>query len=81
MSNIKTTQYANGVEGYLIYSGGGQFYFRVYNQHGKFTDYRIAHSDLCVKIVDPDAYFYHNSEQAYLDHSPETLGISVEKDK
>lgn len=80
MNNLKITS-ADGIEGHLIYSGSGKFYFRVYDQDGKFTDYNIAHSDLCLKIVDIDAYFYHSEDSAYLDHSPETLGIDATKDK
>ena len=69
-------QSANGVEGHLIYSAILDIYlFRVYNPSGEFVDYDIAHSDLCVTINDPDAYFYCRGGQDVLDHAPATLGI------
>jgi hypothetical protein len=69
-------QSANGVEGHLIYSAILDTYlFRVYNPSGEFVDYDIAHSDLCVTINDPDAYFYCRSNDDVLDHAPATLGI------
>jgi len=49
--------------------------FRVYNADGEFVDYNIAHSDLCVTINDPDAYFYCRGNDDVLDHAPATLGI------
>ena len=70
------TQSANGVEGHLIYSAILDTYlFRVYNPSGEFVDYYIAHSDLCVTITDPDAYFYCRGNDDVLDHAPATLGI------
>ena len=70
------TQSANGVEGHLIYSALLDTYlFRVYNPSGEFVDYDIAHSDLCVTINDPDAYFYCRGDRDVLDHAPATLGI------
>ena len=69
-------QSANGVEGHLIYSAILDTYlFRVYNASGEFVDYDIAHSDLCVTINDPDAYFYCRGNDDVLDHAPATLGI------
>ena len=69
-------QSANGVEGHLIYSAMLDTYmFRVYNSNGEFVDYDIAHSDLCVTITDPDAYFYRRNANDVLDHAPATLGI------
>ena len=69
-------QSANGVEGHLIYSAILDTYmFRVYNPSGEFVDYNIAHSDLCVTINDPDAYFYCRDNDDVLDHAPATLGI------
>ena len=62
---------ANGVEGCLIRSIGGKYFFRVYDSEGNFVDYDLQHSDLCVTICDEDAYFYLNS---VLDHAPATLG-------
>ena len=72
----KMAQSANGVEGHLIYSAILDTYlFRVYNPSGEFVDYDIAHSDLCVTINDPDAYFYCRGNDDVLDHAPATLGI------
>jgi len=72
----KMAQSANGVEGHLIYSAILDTYmFRVYNADGEFVDYNIAHSDLCVTINDPDAYFYCRGNDDVLDHAPATLGI------
>ena len=69
-------QSANGVEGHLIYSAILDTYmFGVYNSNGEFVDYDIAHSDLCVTINDPDAYFYCRGDRDVLDHAPATLGI------
>ena len=62
---------ANGVEGCLIRSFGGKYFFRVYDSEGNFVDYDLQHSDLRVTICDEDAYFYLNS---VLDHAPATLG-------
>ena len=61
---------ANGVEGCLIRSFGGKYFFRVYKDDD-FVDYDLQHSDLRVTICDEDAYFYLNS---VLDHAPATLG-------
>jgi hypothetical protein len=63
---------ANGITGYLIYTQGGKYVFRVYDAEHNFVDYAVQHSDLCVTICDEDAYFYLNSS---LDHAPATLGI------
>jgi hypothetical protein len=72
----KMAQSANGVEGHLIYSAILDTYlFRVYDPTGEFVDYDIAHSDLCVTINDPDAYFYCRGNDDVLDHAPATLGI------
>jgi len=63
---------ADGVKGCLIRSFDGTYYFRVYDADHNFVDYDIRHSDLCVTINDPDAFFYQGS---MLDHAPATLGI------
>jgi len=47
----------------------------VYDAEHNFVDYNIHHSDLCVTITDPDAYFYRKNDQDVLDHAPMTLGI------
>lgn len=62
---------ANGVKGHLIYTAMDKYMFRVYDSNNNFVDYALQHSDLCVTIVDEDAYFYLNS---VLDHAPTTLG-------
>jgi hypothetical protein len=51
--------------------------FRVYHKAGDFTDYKLLSSDLEVKIVDEDAFFYPNDKgEGTLDYGPDTLGIS-----
>lgn len=65
-----TVQSAQGSRGFLIWCGD-TYVFRVYHDQG-FTDYHIRHSDLEIEITDPDSAFY---DGAWLDHSPETLGI------
>jgi hypothetical protein len=66
---------ANGVTGHLICGHDGSYYFRVYDTDHNFVDYELIHSDLCVTITDPDAYFYRGDGTDLLDHSPQTLGI------
>jgi hypothetical protein len=67
---------ANGVEGHLLYTGEpNRYVFRVYTDAGKFTDYDLLHSDLCVTITDQDATFYLDDTGNRLDHSPATLGV------
>ena len=62
---------ANGFTGYLLNTFDGGFVFRVYHAEG-YNDFKINHSDLRIKIVDEDAFFY---DAEILDHSPETLGL------
>jgi hypothetical protein len=69
------TKSANGVRGHLLNLIDGIMVFRVYNDKHEFVDYDIHHSDLCITIDDPDAYFYRRNEQDILDHAPMTLGI------
>lgn len=64
---------ANGTTGILIARLYDEFVFRVYNADHTYVDYEINHSDLQVTICDEDAYFY---DGLYLDHSPETFGIT-----
>lgn len=68
---------ANGTEGVLIYNHGLNTYsFRVYDANHNFKDYDLLHSDLVVKIVDEDAFFYEQADGTLtLDHSPATLGL------
>ena len=63
------------VFGHLLNLIDGIMVFRVYNDKHEFVDYDIHHSDLCITIDDPDAYFYRRNEQDILDHAPMTLGI------
>jgi len=67
---------ANGVRGHLLNLFDGEYVFRVYDDKHNFVDYNIHHSDLCVIIDDPDAYFYHRDGQDILDHAPMTLGLT-----
>ena len=73
-----TATAANGVEGILIRLCNGEYAFRVYDADHNFVDYDLLHSDLCVTINDPDAFFYHGDGASKLDHSPETLGVKNE---
>lgn len=74
MKNVKC---AKETEGHLIYTVMGEFMFRVYNSDKTFTDYKILHSDLLVKIIDPDASFYKEPDGTpVLDHHPDTLALS-----
>lgn len=66
---------ADGQEGYLIWCGGDRYVFRIYNEVHEFVDYDIHHTDMRVKIIDSDAFFYTDDEHARVDHSPDTLGI------
>jgi hypothetical protein len=71
----KQTKSADGVRGHLLNLIDGTIVFRVYDDKHNFVDYDIHHSDLCITIDDPDAYFYRRNEQDILDHAPMTLGI------
>ena len=67
---------ADGQEGYLIWCGGDRYVFRIYKQApDDFVDYDLRHSDMRVKIVDSDAFFYVDDKGACIDHSLDTLGI------
>jgi hypothetical protein len=66
---------ADGREGYLIWCGGDRYVFRIYsNAPHDFVDYDLRHSDMRVKIIDTDAYFYTDEKGACVDHAPVTLG-------
>ena len=65
---------ATGVSGHLLRVDHDTFVFRVYAADHTWVDYDLQHSDLCVTITDPDAFFYHEADKHYLDHAPETLG-------
>jgi hypothetical protein len=67
---------ADGKEGCLIWCGGDRYVFRIYTKAPEeFVDYDIFHTDMTIKIVDPDAFFYTDETSACIDHSPATLGI------
>jgi hypothetical protein len=67
---------ADGREGYLIWCGGDRYVFRIYNEVHDFVDYDLRHSDMKIKIVDPDAFFYSDEKGDCVDHAPATLGIN-----
>ena len=71
-----TAKLANGVRGHLLNLFNGEYVFRVYDADHNFVDYDIHHSDLCVTIDDPDAYFYDDEFSSKLDHAPMTLGLT-----
>jgi hypothetical protein len=66
---------ADGCEGYLIWCGGDRYVFRIYELDHSFVDYNLRHSDMKVKIMDSDAFFYTDNQSACIDHAPDTLGI------
>ena len=67
---------ADGREGYLIWCGGDRYVFRIYTDTPhEFTDYDLRHSDMRIRIIESDAFFYTDEKSACIDHSPETLGI------
>jgi hypothetical protein len=67
---------ADGQEGCLIWCGGNRYVFRIYTAApDEFVDYDICHTDMRVKIIDSDAFFYTDGEEARVDHAPATLGI------
>ena len=69
---------ATGVSGHLLRLAYlDTFVFRVYAEDHTWVDYDLSHSDLCVTITDPDAFFYHEADKHYLDHAPETLGKNL----
>jgi hypothetical protein len=73
--NVKIES-ADGREGYLIWCGGDRYVFRIYSYPPEeFVDYDILHTDMRIKIIDSDAFFYVDGEDARVDHSPDTLGI------
>jgi hypothetical protein len=75
----KVIKSANGLNGCLIYCGDGNYRIRLYRDE-TFVDCKIAHCDLSIVIQDEDAYLYEDNDgTVWLDHSPETLGLSNEK--
>jgi hypothetical protein len=69
-----TERPALGATGYLIRTGD-TVVFRVYDKNHDFVDYDILHYDMRIQIQDEDATFYESDDSAWIDHSPETLGI------
>jgi hypothetical protein len=68
---------ADGREGILIWCGGDRYVFRIYSDTPhKFVDYDLRHSDMKIKIIDSDAFFYSDETSACVDHAPATLGIN-----
>ena len=74
VGNVKIES-ADGQEGYLIWCGGDRYVVRIYNEVHDFVDYDICHTDMRVKIMDSDAFFYTRDKDTWVDHSPDTLGI------
>lgn len=67
---------AGGASGVLCRSIGGEYFFRVDEPGGAFTDYTLRHDDLSVTIpLDALAAFYRVGDEHMLDHSPEVLGL------
>ncbi len=71
---------ADGVEGFLIYNGWDNYNFRIYHDDGTFDDYAVLHCDLGITVKDVDAFFYERDGKKYLDHAPDTLGITHKVD-
>ena len=68
---------AKGIHGTLLFSGAGDGYFLRVRHGAEFWDYPLAHSDMEVRIVDNDAFFYRVGDDLWLDHAPETLGLEI----
>ena len=79
----KSCKPAKGMKGCIISSLDNKHFFRVYSDDkSSFIDYKLWHSDLQVQILDEDATLYEvtnrgGSDDHILDHSPQTLGISL----
>jgi len=72
---------ADGAEGYLIWCGGDRYVFRIYsNAPDDFVDYDLRHTDMKVRIVDSDAFFYTDEQGSSIDHSPATLGLKIDSE-
>lgn len=73
-----TIESADGAEGYLIWCGGDRYVFRIYSSAPHdFVDYDLRHTDMRIKIVDSDAFFYSDDKGDLIDHAPATLGIEL----
>jgi len=72
---------ADGAEGYLIWCGGDRYVFRIYSEAPHdFVDYDLRHTDMKVRIVDSDAFFYTDEQGSGIDHSPATLGLKIDSE-
>ena len=71
---------AGGVEGMLLRSMDGSYFFRIYHADKTFADYRLRHNDLSITIEEDElASFYLLEDENILDHSPEVLGLEIIK--
>ena len=70
-----TARSAKGLRGHIIDSFDGNYYFRVYDADHNFTDYDLRHTDMRIRIIDSDAFFYSDEQGDSIDHAPATLGI------
>jgi hypothetical protein len=68
---------AMGIHGMLLVSGAGTEYFLRVRHGAEFLDYRLAHSDVEIRIVDNDAFLYRAGDDLWLDHAPESLGLEI----
>jgi hypothetical protein len=68
---------AKGTYGMLLVSGAGDRYFLRVRHGTEFLDYRLAHSDVEIRIVDNDAFFYRAGDDLWLDHAPKSLGLEI----
>jgi len=76
-----TIESADGREGYLIWCGGDRYVFRIYSDApDDFVDYDLRHTDMKVRIVDSDAFFYTDEQGSSIDHSPATLGLKIDSE-
>lgn len=66
-----------GIHGTLLFSAAGDRYFLRVRHGTEVRDYPLTHSDLEVRIVDNDAFFYHAGDDLWLDHAPKTLGLEI----
>ena len=68
---------ANGLQGILCRTIGGQYFLRVPKKRGKYIDVALRHFDLNITVTDPEGALYRIGNEYVLDHAPETLGIRI----
>ncbi|MBL8413568.1 MAG: hypothetical protein JNM42_03925 [Propionivibrio sp.] len=68
---------AKGIHGMLLVSDVGDGYLLRVRHGAEFRDYRLAHSDVGIRIVDNDSFFYRAGDDLWLDHAPKTLGLEI----